>query len=912
MVRPIPISILMLTLIACQSSISGAGESAATREIPASAIDSLEVRLRTELREARSAVARRRLFKNTARAGQALIEQYPRAGNRFHILQIIFNCRKQLLALSATERNREDLFAVCEELTDAPDELAELRLEADLLLSERELSARNASQVERAEALEALVERYRETPAESKCLLMAALIVRKLNAPALERGILNTLDEYYSDDHEVIEFRRKHLQLNRLDLTFTGTFTRIDGTELRFPDDIMGRMSLMVFWSASKPGIEDYLKRFKEEYEPVSDMVDVFSFNLDDLPDSGEAFLRDHALDWTVMRLPGGRQNQAYRTYATGDPVAVFVNEYGLTVVRPEIVYGRTPIVEDMRLSEARYTAQLQSIFIGDPLVADPDGSVMKKATPRTRAVLESLRPFTPLPPFRYRLSRKEAIDNYTRIEALCAKALAHADPAEDAWILENRRIVALLGLWSLSLDPDTLQAATTLAETALASNRPAEANVVPRFCLAKQALRNPDADSAAILQQFLADNGGEAASGKALAAASILAIEARQRQQHEALRSRVLETCGTDPTWYSFAAFLRDRRVRYQLLQPNYSRRERHPRGHIVGHGDPGWTDDMPSIELQTLDGAPLRVPEAMAGRTALVLFVEPPADPKADFPARLDGRGNMRRDDSIRVLVDFAYELAESHTNKSLDVLVVFVSDDAGQARRLMQSNDWKGPAALVPGGLANPLIRQLGILSADRVANPIVLRRDGSIAWRSSGLAYKAEFGFPFAYKLAMKVHIELADVNHGLDALKRGDYETAAHAFAGSFPPALPQRFAWRSPRHHGRALALMGLNQLDAALEEIDSAALAHKLRHFRGRRSHPTEWRKDATSFTMKQPCTMLQMLWKTKVKLLQKSGKAEEAAELKKHIDAKATVDREDIYSRFQTELSALRDAMQ
>ena len=52
----------------------------------------------------------------------------------------------------------------------------------------------------------------------------------------------------------------------------------------------------------------------------------------------------------------------------------------------------------------------------------------------------------------------------------------------------------------------------------------------------------------------------------------------------------------------------------------------------------------------------------------------------------------------------------------------------------------------------------VRRLGIVSADRVANVFLLRRDGTIAWHTSGLKYKAAFSHVFSVYLAMKVQIE----------------------------------------------------------------------------------------------------------------------------------------------------------
>ena len=211
-----------------------------------------------------STVAARRTMKNIVRKTSALLQEAPEAPNRFAVLGIMFQAQKTLLAQANTERNGEALFSICEELAKAPDEYIEIRLEADLLLSERELSDKDATLAERAEALAEVVERYKGTSAEARSLLMGALIVRKLDAPEFENSILYVLNEKYADDHEVIEFRRRFLKVSRLDLVFSGMHSRVDGTTLVFPADTMGHMSLMVFWSKNVPGIEAYLAMQKE------------------------------------------------------------------------------------------------------------------------------------------------------------------------------------------------------------------------------------------------------------------------------------------------------------------------------------------------------------------------------------------------------------------------------------------------------------------------------------------------------------------------------------------------------------------------------------------------------------------------------------------------------------------------
>ena len=153
--------------------------------IPAGKLAALE----QELEQAalgKSAVKVRMAFRGVARQASALLEASPEAPNRYAALAVLFRCQKRLLGLEVTEKNRNALFATCTRLSKAPDEYAEFRLEADLLLSERALAKAEATVTERVKALEEIIEKYRNTSAERRCLRIALLLASKHRASDLE------------------------------------------------------------------------------------------------------------------------------------------------------------------------------------------------------------------------------------------------------------------------------------------------------------------------------------------------------------------------------------------------------------------------------------------------------------------------------------------------------------------------------------------------------------------------------------------------------------------------------------------------------------------------------------------------------------------------------------------------------
>jgi hypothetical protein len=870
-------------------------------------IDTLQKEL-TDAGVATSTVRKRRAYKNVARHGEDLLETSLAAPNRWRVLGIMFQAQKRMLGLENSDRNREALLKTCAKLAQAPDEQAELRLEADLLLSEKALSLKGADVQERTRALEKLIKRYQGTPAEAKSLIIASQIALKLSALDLKKNLFATMRERFPAHQAVIQWRREHVGSAMLEVMFAGSFTRVDGVSLNFPLDLMGHLSIMVFWSQDTPGVELYLKQVKELEVQYPGRFDVFSFNLDELPDGGMATLRKLELDWTVMRLPGGRKHPAFRSYAQNDPAGIFVNAYGRAALSPKEAQGEKFELDARRISDERYLAQLQSLFIGDFLVtADPDQRQTPKLAAIQKCFIEA--------PFRYRLKPEQTLANYTKAAKLCADAIkveteveTEAEPKADMAALRNRRIIALMGMWNMAGEPAYLAEAVKEAKAALAVALPPGADVVARFCLAKDTLRTSEAvKMESVVSAFLADCGGAEAPASAVAAAAILALDANARDLHERTRATLLAGPeGHNPMLWPIVAFLRDRLHIYSLLRANLisigrtHERQLPIRGYVSNPGGEPRTDRLPEIVLKTLDGRTLSLPRDTHGKLTVLVFVEPSAEPDAEFPIDI-GEGEDKN--PHHNYLQFACDLADKHVNKDVTTIAAFLSEDAQRITALMKTRELTCQAAIVPGGLASPMVRRLGVLSADRIPNVYLLRRDGSIAWHASGLPY--EDSEKFVNMLASKVQIETCEVQTAYEALKKGNFKDAARVFGGPYLPWNPDRFGWRGPRYHGQTLAYMGLKDWNAALESIEKAIDAQKLRYFRGRRDkNPEQWRKEAATVTVKHPDDTLVELWNTKAEILDKLGRRDEAAKMRKRSEEPDSAKSSSIYKAFHEKL--------
>jgi hypothetical protein len=482
------------------------------------------------------------------------------------------------------------------------------------------------------------------------------------------------------------------------------------------------------------------------------------------------------------------------------------------------------------------------------------------------------------------------SLANYTKAEQLCREAIEQHPQAPDLWVVRNRRIIALMGMWNLTGEPKYLEQAVEESRTALAANGPAAAGVVPRFCLAKQSLRENVAKPESVLSALVEESGADRAPASAFAAAAVLALDAHAKDLHDRYRDKFMGApYDANPALWSFVSFLRDRYHRYHLFKGNFTRPEdRGVRGYIINHGSAPTTDRLPAIELKTLDGKPLSIPKDTNGKLTLLVFVEPPE--VVETEPELDAKGKPKKKTSSPVM-GHALRLAERHANKELTVIPAFLSDDPVKIREMIKAEGWDCEPVMVPGGLANPMVRQLGILSADRIPNVYLLRRDGTIQWQTSGLRFKAEFGQDFGIYLAMKVHTEICEAEAGYEALRKGDFNRAVSHFASPFvPEEKGERFQWAGPRSHGRALAHMGLKEWEAALAHIDAAIKAHH----------------DGDAKT--GPCEVMAEMRLVRAVILDQLGRKPEADEERKIAESPTIPHRPNPYDTFQAKLAVLR----
>ncbi len=793
--------------------------------------------------EAASAARKKLAIRRVIREGEALLKKNSSAPNRYEALSILFRSQQSLFSLDNSATNRKALLATCEKLAAAPNEYAALRLDADLLLTQAKSARQGADTHARSDALRPLVERYRDTDVEAKVIRIAMIMSLEFGNTKLVNDLRKVVAQRFPGDMDLINFQREKLAGQVFGAPFIGAFERGDGKVVRFPMDFLGTTTVLYCWSKENDGLEDLKalaadwKKAKVELKAAG-RFQIVSMNMDDLPDAGEEILRGLGLDWQALKMAKGQDNPIYQTYIKRDtPTILIVSPTGYVALYQS--GGRSNRTYERRLQSmmasawARpdYSSQLQSVFSGEILVMDPQRDYDPAAPPEYKALasgdsaklprtaasvpedkLRAIQACFVDPPLRYSTSYDQIITNYKKADTLCRAAIAAYPRAPDLWIVRNRRISALMGLWKTRGDQDAFASAVAEAKDAVEGSYPPGTDVVARLCLAREALRAAAADPKAIIEDFIKAAGGQQATGPTLTAASLLALDSGDRLLHDQYRRTFLDKHADDPTMWTATAFLLDRYHRYWQYHPPYTAGWTYGRrqGHFLAIGTPEEAQRTFQTELKTLDDKTVKIPESSDGKWTVISFVPTAA-----------GNGYLQR---------YAAFVA-GRPFEDTKLITAVLDDDADAARKLLEEKKPDSfPTLLVPGGLKNPIMRKLGILTDEENPrnNILMLRPDGSIAAALSGLTMGAQKGS------VIQNVIEFHDEKMIDEALGRGDLDEAKRlAFAlapvevPTAPGDKPKKPAKISiPHLRSRAKVYLAMGDPKAAYADAEQAYLA--------------------------------------------------------------------------------------
>jgi hypothetical protein len=824
--------------------------------IPAEKIIKLEAASsssKDESSPARKRLAVKRMIKD---AGE-LLKDHATAPNRFVVLGMLLHAQKELVAADGSAENRAAFLETAKQLATAPDEYASLRFDADLLLSQSEMVRKGADVRARASALMPLVEKYRGTTVETKAVKVAIVMALEMGDTRLVNELQQVISERYAGDVDMIDFQRDKLGGQVIGAPFCGAFETSNGKKMRFPMDGLAKTTVLFFWSNDELSMK-HLKAIaasqKEHQAESFGRIQVVSFNVDQLPDAGESILRGLGIDWPAIQLSAGRKDPHYLAFAAKTPALISLSASGqAALVMAGSTRNNNP-KSDQSASDPDYTRlftveitrewtnpvsanRMNSLLSGEFLVLDPEGPLDPTRPPEMKAVasatpalltrdassvpeakLLAIQDSFVSPPLRFSISKIEQKAHFEKTAELCAKVIAEHPQAPDLWMVRNRRIVALLGLWKLTSQSDDYDRAAAEAKLVLASKPPSGVDLLARYCLVRDDLRSRDANPKTVIADFLTSVGGEKASGPAMAAAAMLALEIGDRALHEELRKTILAQFSEQPMMWLPVSFMLCRYSRYWLYQVpfvqgwTYGRRE----DYFMSSGEPEDCKRRFTAEFQSLDGKKVTLPNDHAGKwTVLVINSAQQEDVSVQRMKTL--LGEMK---SLKAFI-------ENRASQDVQGFTAFLDDDATKVGAFANEQNLGFPVLLVPGGLKNPIVQQLGVISENKSCNAVLLRPDGTIAAMLSGLAAQGRHVIPVLQNI-----IEWHDEKSVTDALGRNDIEEAKRIALLYAPTELPVSTNPKKkiikpkpvnlPHLMSRARVYYALKEYDKALVDVEA------------------------------------------------------------------------------------------
>lgn len=795
--------------------------------------------------EAPSEARKRLALKRLTREAASLLEKHPEAPNRFEILALVFEAQKALCVLDKSPSHRAALLETARALVQAPDEAADLRLDADLLLSQTEVARQGGSAEDQIKALRPMLARYQGTSAESRLLRIALVMALELGENEFIGELRETISLRFPGDLELITFLRDKLGGQIFGAPFCGTFRRNDGTQSFFPADAQGQSTGIYFWSKDDrlEDLQNFARVWKEESDGLAGRLQVFSINVDELPDAGEKILRDHGLNWPALHLPGGRKSPHFTAFARQTPAIVTLSPTGYAAFymagASRKSSGTTSATRDYAhwiqsslarsWTQPRYVNQTVSILAGEFLLVDPSSPFDPALPPECKAHIPSSAPPFPLPepsalsipaetleslqqlflspPFRYRLTLDEIQKNYLDAIQLGASILAAHPQAPDRWVVHNRLILANLGLWKLSGDPVRFREAAAWARQVLAQNPPPGGGLMARFCLARESLRRSEGRARDIIARFVEDQAEGLSKGPVLAAAAILALEVGHRDLHEHYRSLILKDHLDHPMMWTFGNFLLDRYHRYQLFRAPFvsGRSFGWRQDYFLAFGSPEEARRTPALILPGFDGQQVSVVPPSTNQWTLLLV---------HGQAVTDDRAPLFRD------LGWLFKYAEQRPQKDLRIMVALTMGSDPATRSYLTENPLACPTVTLPGGSHHPLINQLGILSEDEMSNLVLFRPDGSVFRVASGLEMQTK-----ARDRIIRNSLEWHDEQSILKLLEDGRVDEAKRMIFALAPPVEDQAKAPSVSLAHlrSRARVYLATGELDAAIADAKAA-----------------------------------------------------------------------------------------
>jgi hypothetical protein len=571
-----------------------------------------------------------RRYRSMLRGGARLEEEYANAANLHLVQNLMLSAARGIVHIEGTEQDRLRVVELSRRIlaSQAP---PEGKLQADILLLQAKLAGLGGQADLDAitRQIEAFVGRYRESLVEPGGLLVAVQLARTYSVPDLPRTYVREL-ERFRDQPGVADFL--HTQTGKSGFVrepFCGQLTRLDGTTLTLPRDLLGKVVLVHFWSAQTSallGDMDWIAANYPQYKPFG--LEVVSVNVDRSRRQLEDFLAEHTVPGIVTFSPLGLQQPVVNDHRIPRiPCSWLIGRDG-RVLQDAKPGGRlglrgaerrmAPTVLRTLCMDDRFPYYRSGEFLARWPGLAPEDAVGGEGIPRVP--LEEIRAAVRVPP-RQGIDPVEKAQRFRHVLELGEEIERQYSSAGELIPVRNWMMIAAKWL-ALANDDESMHAqAVAIAkrispEATAPSSGKASARVLADYIVTQRDLRAESADRSRVNARIDWYVGGFAeteAAAPALILGTLLAMEYGCSD----LREQYVERLGEQPvTQPGVRGFLRT------VVQ------EEPDRG-------------LPFVaRLKRLDGGTLDMPKDLAGKVVVVHFWSVDHVPKPDTRWHDDGR--------------------------------------------------------------------------------------------------------------------------------------------------------------------------------------------------------------------------------------------------------------------------------